>query len=132
MNRKSILISATVLGGLAVSFGAFGAHALKEFLIQNGRLETFETAIRYQVYHAFALFIVGLLMDGKPGRLTLVGWLFFLGTLLFSGSLFMLSILSVKWVVYVTPIGGLLLIGGWGLLLVHLWKTLPNKQFRNS
>lgn len=126
MNKKTILISATVFAGFAITFGAFGAHALKDLLIQNGRFDTFETAVRYQVYHAFALFIVGLLFEGQNSRLSMVAWLFLIGTFLFSGSLFGLCFLSIKWIVYLTPIGGLLMIGGWLLLLIHLWKTLPN------
>jgi uncharacterized membrane protein YgdD (TMEM256/DUF423 family) len=131
MNKKSILISATSLAGLAVVFGAFGAHALKDLLTQTGRLDTFETGVRYQMYHALALFIVGSLFEGqKNRRLSIVAWLFLMGIFLFSGSLYVLSILSIRSAAYLTPIGGLLMVGGWILLLVHLCKTFPSTDVK--
>jgi uncharacterized membrane protein YgdD (TMEM256/DUF423 family) len=124
MNKKQILIVGSILAGLGVALGAVGAHALKEILMANGRTETFETAVRYQVYHGLALLFVGML-SAKNGRpmLKWVANLFLTGTVFFSGSLFALSLTSIKWVVFVTPVGGVLMIAGWGLLLFHFIKT---------
>ncbi len=122
MNKKSILLSGTVLAGLAVALGAIGSHALKELLTQAGRMETFETAVRYQLYHGLALLITGLLSDQRNNSLKWVGLMFFWGTVLFSGSLYALSLTSIHWVVYVTPMGGALMLGGWALLLYRLVK----------
>jgi uncharacterized membrane protein YgdD (TMEM256/DUF423 family) len=91
---------------------------------ENGRVETYETAVRYQLYHAMALFVVGLLMRSSLSvQLTWAGRLFLAGPLLFSGSLFALSLSSVKWVVYVTPVGGMLMIAGWLMLLLHFLSS---------
>ena len=123
MNKKTILISAALLAGLGVALGAFGSHALKELLLQNGRTETFETAVRYQLFHALALLIIGLLSEkSNTKELRWAAMAFVAGTILFSGSLYALSLALVKWVVYFTPIGGVLMIAGWGLLLYHFLK----------
>jgi uncharacterized membrane protein YgdD (TMEM256/DUF423 family) len=119
MNQRSIFISATILAGLGVALGAFGAHALKEFLAQHGRTDTFETAVRYQLFHSMALFVVGLLSDETPKKLRWVGWLFLIGTVFFSGSLYALSTTSFRWVVYFTPIGGATMTAGWVVLLLY-------------
>ena len=123
MSKKSILISGTLLAGLGVALGAVGAHALQDILIQNGRSNTFETAVRYQLYHAFGLLVVGLLINlQNQNRLGWVAFMFLMGSTLFSGSLYLLSLTSLQWVVYVTPVGGMLMIGGWILLLLHFLK----------
>jgi uncharacterized membrane protein YgdD (TMEM256/DUF423 family) len=122
MTRNQIFISATILAGLGVGLGAVGAHAFKDLLIQNARTETYETAVRYQLFHAVALFLAGLLPEKKNGLITWVAMLFLSGSVLFSGSLFMLSFTAIKWVVFVTPVGGLFMITGWVLLLVHFLK----------
>ena len=108
-----------VLGGLAVAAGAFGAHGLKE-KIDSRSLEVFETAARYQMYHALAILAVGLLATlGRPvASLNLAGWSFLVGTLIFSGTLYGLSTSGLKWLGAITPIGGVALIVGWFALAI--------------
>ena len=101
-------------GGLAVALGAFGAHALKARLTPD-LLTTFETGVRYQMYHALAMLAVALAMPRVPATslLSAAGWLFVLGTLLFSGSLYLLCLTEKRWSGAVTPFGGLAFIAGW-------------------
>jgi uncharacterized membrane protein YgdD (TMEM256/DUF423 family) len=102
---------------LAVSLGAFAAHALKAKLTPE-LLAVFETGARYQVYHALALVLVGLLAARWPGRgVNAAGWCFVAGTLLFSGSLYALALTGERRLGAVTPIGGLLFLAGWLCLL---------------
>lgn len=108
----------SILGALAVMFGAFGAHALKGKLSPE-YLEIFETAVRYQMYHALALVAVGLVATRiEANILKAAGVSFFLGTVVFSGSLYVLTLTGIKWLGMVTPFGGLLLIAGWVALAV--------------
>jgi uncharacterized membrane protein YgdD (TMEM256/DUF423 family) len=124
MNQKQTLVTGALLGTLGVALGAFGAHALKPLLAQNGRLETYELAVRYHFYHAFALLIVGLLME-KLGSATLrwASLLLFLGVLLFSGSLYIYSLTNNTSFAMITPVGGLLMIAGWATTCVALVKN---------
>src|SRR5205807_8916321 len=100
-----------------VAFGAFGAHALKSRLSPD-LLGVFETGVRYQMYHAFALLIVAAAIGhiGSARLLVLAGWFFFAGVLLFSGSLYALALSGVGMLGIITPIGGLLFIVGWACL----------------
>ena len=106
-------------GGLAVLLGAFGAHALRVRLTPI-QLVSFETGVRYQMYHALALLAVGLLLLNRPGSSLLAasGWLFAGGTILFSGSLYLLALSGQKWLGAVTPLGGVAFIAGWACLLL--------------
>jgi uncharacterized membrane protein YgdD (TMEM256/DUF423 family) len=106
-------------GGLAVALGAFGAHALKARLTPE-LLTTFETGVRYQMYHALAMLAVALAMKQvpTPSLLNAAGWLFVAGTLLFSGSLYLLCLTRKRWLGAVTPFGGLALIAGWACLVL--------------
>jgi len=122
MNKKQTLIFGALLAGLGVALGAVGAHALKDVLIQNNRTDVFETAVKYQLYHGLAMLVVGVLAGTTKSNLNRVGVLFLSGVLLFSGSLYTLSLTSIKWIAYATPVGGVLMIGGWVLLLVHFFK----------
>jgi uncharacterized membrane protein YgdD (TMEM256/DUF423 family) len=108
-----------VLGGLGVIMGAFGAHGLKEYMNERS-LEVFETAAKYQMYHAMALLAVGLLaLHGRSGlMLNLAGWSFLAGTLIFSGTLYALSLSGIRWLGAITPIGGVGLILGWFALAI--------------
>jgi len=118
MNQKLTLLAGAILGLLGVGLGAFGAHALKNLLTQNGRLETFELAVRYQFYHCLAILLVGVLMDKFTGNS--IQWtplLMLLGVVLFSGSLYAYSLTNLKTFAMVTPIGGLFLLGGWAMLV---------------
>lgn len=112
---------------LAVALGAFGAHALKEALAPE-QLQSFEIGVRYQFYHALATIAVGLILFfRKTPMLLWAGWLFTAGTVLFSGSLYLLSVqdilqLSSAWLGPVTPIGGSLLILGWGAFIISSFQ----------
>ena len=120
---KLFLQVGAVLGLLGVALGAFGAHALRVTLQASGRTDTFETAVRYQFYHALALVLVGLLMHtfgANPNVVKYLGWAgysFIGGVLIFSGSLYVLCLTGITWLGAITPIGGLLLIIGWALVL---------------
>lgn len=99
------------LGFLAVAFGAFGAHAFKENLVQSGHLETWDTATLYLFVHALALFV---LSTSRPSSLVRVaGWSWFAGSIIFSGSLYVLSLTGLGFLGAITPIGGLLFLVGW-------------------
>ena len=114
---RLFLVTAAILGLLAVAGGAFGAHALRSRLTPD-MLETFETGIRYQMYHALALGGVGILVDRYSATsIVTAGWLFILGTVIFSGSLYVLTLTGTRWWGAVTPFGGLALLGGWGSLI---------------
>jgi uncharacterized membrane protein YgdD (TMEM256/DUF423 family) len=117
MNANNWLIAGAVLGGLAVTLGAFGAHGLDDYLTETGQAANFETAVRYQMYHALALVLVGALAQRRAERwLTVAGWCFFLGTLGFSGVLYALVFTQVRTLGAIVPIGGVLLIVGWAAL----------------
>jgi len=109
-------------GGLAVLAGAFGAHALRTTL-EPGELAVFETAVRYQFYHAFALLAAAWLVDrtGQPAA-RLAGWLYLAGIVVFSGSLYALSLGGLQWMGAVAPLGGLAFIAGWVALAVAVWR----------
>lgn len=99
----------------AVILGASGAHALKATLIANNAVATWETAVRYQMWHALALLLLSLISDQqRPPRIT--GLCFIVGTVLFSGSLYGLALDGPRWLGPITPLGGLCLVIGWGSL----------------
>ena len=110
---KFWLVSATIFGFLSVALGAFGAHSLKHSLDEYGKA-IYEKAVIYQMFHAMALFAVGLLQHLlKNTSFPLAGWGFFGGILLFSGSLYLLAITGIKWLGAITPIGGVAFLFGW-------------------
>ena len=113
MDQLFFLLGA-ISGGVAVALGAFGAHALKAHLTAE-RLTTFETGVRYQLYHALALLGVTIAIARWPVSTlpNIAGWLFVIGTLLFSGSLYLLCFTRQRWWGAVTPFGGLAFIAGW-------------------
>jgi uncharacterized membrane protein YgdD (TMEM256/DUF423 family) len=112
----------SLLGFLGVAFGAFGAHALKSRLDAD-LLATFEVGVRYQMYHALALLAVGWACTRWPGTMvTASGWLFVAGTVVFSGSLYALSLSGMRWLGAITPIGGVALLAGWLCLAWAVWK----------
>ena len=118
--EKIWLVAGSVFAGLGVAAGAFGAHALKSRLSEN-LLAAFETGVRYQMYHAFALLVVGLLWTRYHGiALQVSGWAFIAGVVLFSGSLYGLALSEMRWLGPVTPLGGLALLIGWVALVVAL------------
>jgi len=98
---------------VSVVLGAFGAHALKSRL-EPDMLATFEVGVRYQMYHAFALIATAWAISQWPGTTGVIaGWFFVAGTVLFSGSLFVLVLNGTRWLGAVTPLGGLAFLGGW-------------------
>lgn len=117
--RRVFLFLGGLFGGLGVVLGAFGAHTLKARLTPE-LLAIFETGVRYQIYHALALLAVALLHARRPakGLMTASGWLFVVGTLLFSGSLYALALGGIKWLGAITPVGGTAFILGWFCLAV--------------
>ena len=120
MTARLLLQLAALLGGLGVAIGAFGAHALHDMLAKAGRLETFETAVRYQFYHVLALLAVGALWAARPELRALgtTGWLWLGGIVVFSGSLYALCFTGITKLGAVAPIGGLLFLAGWMSLLL--------------
>jgi uncharacterized membrane protein YgdD (TMEM256/DUF423 family) len=108
---------------LAVALGAFGAHGLRGRLSPD-MLQVFETGVRYNFYHALALFVVGWLSETHPSQwITGAGIAFTIGVFVFSGSLYVLSLSGVKWWGAVTPIGGLAFLIGWLLLAVGSFRA---------
>lgn len=118
MERLFILLGA-VSGFLSVAMGAFGAHALKQRLGDH-LLSIYETGARYQMYHALALVLVGVAAAarGESRMLGVAGWGFVAGTLLFSGSLYALTLTGIRALGAITPLGGLSFLAGWAALAV--------------
>ena len=117
---KVFLLLGAIFGGLSVASGAFASHALKAQLSARS-LEIFETGARYQMYHALALIAVAILLqllDGNQSILTTAGSAFTVGILLFSGSLYALSLSGIGWLGAITPIGGVAFLVGWGCLAI--------------
>ena len=102
---------------LSVALGAFGAHALKERLAPD-LLAVYQTAVQYHFYHALGLIAVGLVLSHFPDLKTLVasGWVMLAGIILFSGSLYVLSLTGVRWLGAITPLGGVAFLAAWALL----------------
>ncbi len=116
---QRFLVIGSILGALSVGIGAFGAHGLHDFLEEAGRIATFKTAVNYLWYHTFAILLVGLITIHKPTKLIrIAGYLFLIGIVLFSGSLFLLIKTNNPSLGAVTPFGGLLFIAGWVLLAI--------------
>ncbi len=122
MQRKYAGIGAIVML-LAVAFGAFGAHILKE-RIGESAMGTFETGVHYQMIHGIAMLLAALFAGkwGESRRLLWSGRLFLIGVILFSGSLYGLATLDLRWLGPVTPLGGVAFLGGWLLLALEAWK----------
>jgi uncharacterized membrane protein YgdD (TMEM256/DUF423 family) len=121
---RIFLLIAAILSGLAVAAGAFASHGLKDKLTE-GAILVFETATRYQMYHALALISVALLLSRTElPQPTLVasGWLFIAGIALFSGSLYVLSFTGIKVLGAITPLGGVAFLVGWGCLALSAWS----------
>ena len=111
-----------VFAGLGVVFGAFGAHVLKESLTAEN-LQIFTTGTNYQIIHGMALILLAAVSDklSCEHRVTVNGWLFVVGIVIFSGSLYALSITGIKAFGMVAPLGGLSLIGGWIVFAFNAW-----------
>ena len=127
--HKTFLLLAAALGALAVALGAFGAHALKR-IAPEPVVNIFETGVRYQFYHVFALAVVGILYRDFPNKwIAWAGNSFLTGIILFSGSLYILTYLKASaktgldWVGIITPFGGLAFIAGWCFMFIGLYET---------
>ena len=124
MERKFFAIG-SILAALAVAFGAFGAHGLQDHVAPQ-RLETFETGVRYQMYHALGLLGLAWAVGRWPDRrLNHGAALLMMGTLVFSGSLYLLVLTDTPWLGAVTPFGGVALIAGWALIA---WRLLGGRE----
>lgn len=122
MTRVFLLIGA-ISGFLSVALGAFGAHALRARVGEH-LLGIWDTGVRYQMFHAIALLAVALLARREAsGLLAVAGWSFVGGTLVFSGSLYALTLTGMRWLGAVTPIGGVAFLVGWAALAVAAWRS---------
>lgn len=124
--NKTILITAAILGVLSIILGAFAAHGLKKVLTTEA-IETFETGVKYQMYHALFLLFVGTTSYISLGTKKIILYLVVAGVICFSGSIYglatnALSSFDFKKIALVTPLGGLLLVSSWVVLLIHLIK----------
>ncbi|MBP2283404.1 uncharacterized membrane protein YgdD (TMEM256/DUF423 family) [Flavobacterium sp. CG_23.5] len=123
---KKIISTGAIFGMIAIILGAFGAHALKKVLSVE-QLSTFETGVRYQMYHALFLLFTGLMTDLSQKTKKTIYNLVLFGVILFSGSIYLLATNTLtsfdfKAIGFVTPIGGLLLILAWGILFINIIK----------
>ncbi|WP_143960377.1 DUF423 domain-containing protein [Litoribacter populi] len=127
MHKEKIIQTAAILGALAVGIGAFGAHGLADTLELHGRTETFETGVKYHFYHALAMLLVGILALLKLHEkwLKISAWLFLAGILIFSGSLYVLSLTGITWLGAITPFGGVAFIAGW-ICVVFAMRSTKN------
>jgi uncharacterized membrane protein YgdD (TMEM256/DUF423 family) len=105
---------------LSVALGAFGAHALRDQLSDRMR-EVFETAVRYQMIHSITILIAGILID-RGAFFQYAGWLYIVGIILFSGSLYLLAVTNIRTLGMITPLGGLAFLAGHVLLLLAFWR----------
>ncbi|MDV3241261.1 MULTISPECIES: DUF423 domain-containing protein [Methylocaldum] len=122
MHRTFLLLGAAA-GFLGVAMGAFGAHGLRAVLDEY-HLAIYRTGVEYQMWHALGLALIGITAKQLPDTRLLVkaGWFMFAGIVLFSGSLYVLSITGVRWLGWITPFGGLSFLTGWFLLGLSAWR----------
>lgn len=128
MNHAPFIRLAAILGALAVILGAFGAHSLEQ-LISPESLETFDTGVRYHFYHTIMIALIAVLLHFREKKIwRTAAWLFALGIVLFSGSIYLLSIREIvdlgSWLGPITPIGGTFFIAGWICLLIGTFEKL--------
>ena len=125
LNKKTkiLLVTASLMMAFGIMIGAFGAHALKQF-ISDDLMLVFDTGSKYHFFNTLGLFAIALILQFKPDSklLFIAGILIILGTLIFSVSLYLLVILKISWLGAITPIGGTLLIIGWILTTVGIIK----------
>lgn len=128
--KNIVLTIAAFYGMSAVILGAFGAHAFKKILHVD-KLASFEVGVRYQMYHAIALLAIGFFLNLSTGIERSAAWCLIAGTFIFSVSIYFLSFAdywgtNLKFLGPITPIGGLLMVAGWGMLVYHFSKTKFN------
>jgi len=129
---EKALLAGSIMMFLAIAIGAFGSHALHEVLIKNGRIDVFATASNYHFYPALALLLLGSIFQNSELQFRnkqLIVWLMLVGTVVFSGSLYLLAIFNISWLGAITPIGGIMLLLCWwfmikGLIVKFLYKTI--------
>jgi uncharacterized membrane protein YgdD (TMEM256/DUF423 family) len=115
------LKAGALLGAISVAIGAFGAHFLKPILLASNRIETFDSAVKYQFYGAFALLVIGLLPAANKNKFSnIAGNLFLIGTIIFSGSLHLICTTGITLFGAIAPIGGICLISGWLFLFYSI------------
>jgi uncharacterized membrane protein YgdD (TMEM256/DUF423 family) len=121
--NKALMILGAANAFLAVGLGAFGAHGLKPKL-STEMLAVFQTAVQYHFYHALGLLLIGIVATLWPGSglLKVAGWAMLGGIILFSGSLYILSISGIRWLGAVTPFGGLAFLAAWAMLVIALMR----------
>lgn len=124
--KQLVLVMGSLYGALAVILGAFGAHAFKKILPAE-KLISFETGVKYQMYHALLLVAIGLFLEFQTSLEKSAAWSIILGTFIFATSIYFLSFadhwgFNLKWLGPITPIGGLLMIVGWFLLAFYFLK----------
>ncbi len=116
----NFLVIGAISGFLVVILGAFGAHGLKDILDEYGK-SIYEKAVLYHMFHTMAILVLGLIEKIQPEmQLSLAGWAFLIGIILFSGSLYILAVTGFKWMGMITPIGGVMFIIGWVMLLLKV------------
>jgi len=121
-SSRWLVTSGCVCAALGVAAGAFGAHMLKG-LLDPPMLAAYDTATRYQMYHAFGIVLSGFAVRvSRDARAAVAGWMFLAGILLFSGSLYGVALLGVRWLGAITPLGGVAFILGWSVLAWRMWK----------
>ena len=120
---RTFFIIASLLGSLAVAFGAFGAHALRD-RVEASLLANYQTGVTYMFYHVLALFVVAWAITRWPSSSLPVwaGWLFITGIVIFTGSLVLMAFTGQRWLGAITPIGGVAFIAAWLLLAVTAWR----------
>ena len=120
---KFWFISAAIFGFLSVALGAFGAHSLKNILDEYGK-SIYGKAVLYQMFHTVALFAVGVIQRfDEETSFSIAGWGFFIGIILFSGSLYVMATTGLKWPGAITPIGGIAFLLGWFWFVVSIFKS---------
>jgi uncharacterized membrane protein YgdD (TMEM256/DUF423 family) len=121
---RTFFIAGAISGFFAVAAGAFGAHELKNVLSPE-MFEVFETAVQYQFYHTFALLMTAMALDKyEHAYFSRAGWFFLAGIVLFSGSLYVLTLTGLRWMGAITPLGGVSLLTGWWLLGRAFWSVV--------
>jgi uncharacterized membrane protein YgdD (TMEM256/DUF423 family) len=127
LSRRLIAVGC-IVAGVGVAAGAFGAHMLKTIL-EPPMLAVYDTATRYQMYHAFGMVLVGIAMRVYGDRrLAMAGWLFVAGMVLFCGSLYGIAFAGLKWLGPITPVGGLMFIIGWGIFGWRMWQGVSQGE----
>lgn len=130
MNSRILLLIAAVLGGAGIVIGAFGAHALPNMLGELSAADLLEreawleTGVRYHMYHVPALMALAIAGD-RFGKVAVVGWLWLIGILIFSGCLYAMSLTGVRILGAIVPLGGLSLMAGWFVLALKAWSSPP-------